>query len=61
MAKKDFRVVIYKNGYPSDKVEFNTQPEADQYRDMMVARRKEERSRGLWQGISWHYISEMNH
>lgn len=56
----DFRVVVYKNGYPNSKVEFSTLEAAEKFRDDMIARRNDERSKGLWQGVSWHYVAENN-
>lgn len=58
--KKEFRVVEYKNGYPNDKIEFDYATDAEAYRDKMIAERSEQRQRGYWQGVSWHYIAEYN-
>lgn len=59
--KMEFRTVVYRNGYPVMKVEFATQEQSEKFRDDMIARRQDERAKGLWKGVSWHYISEYNH
>lgn len=70
MEIKPFRVVVYKDGYPNNKILFDTKESADAYAEQMKLQRaadikaaKESPAfkRSQIPAHSWHYISERNY